>query len=67
MAGKKTPLINPGALVVLSALYHAAALAVDAESVAANLKRFNANPTWANLARALLAEGVFIKDLGLPE
>lgn len=63
---KKAAVINPGALIVLGALYHVATLVADVESVKANLRRYQANPSWGNLARVLLAEGVFVEDFGLP-
>jgi hypothetical protein len=67
MAKKATVVnVSPGLLIVLGALYHAATLVADAKSVKANLRRFQANPTWGNLARVVLAEGVFVEDFGLP-
>ena len=64
MMAKKTPsLLNLAPLVVL---YHLVAVVKDLESWQANCKRFAADPDLANLLRLLLAEGVLIKDLGLP-
>ncbi|WP_369037827.1 hypothetical protein [Streptomyces adonidis] len=37
----------------------------DLENCAKNLHAYRARPTGNNLIRLLLAEGVFIKDLGL--
>lgn len=45
------------------ALHLLAALA-DLEQCKANLNRWQANPTVANLIKLALAEGVLIKDLG---
>lgn len=59
---------SPAAVVaVVIAAYHVAAIIKDAEAVAANWRRYNSQPTMNNFIRLLLAEGVFIADLGLGE
>lgn len=62
---KKTTV--PGATITAGVLlaYHLLSLAKDAETWQTNLKRYQADRTPANLLRLLLAEGVFIRDLGL--
>ncbi len=45
--------------------YHLLAAWKDAEQAAANWQRYKQDPTFNNLLRALLAEGIFIEDLGL--
>jgi hypothetical protein len=45
-------------------LLHLAALIKDGERYQANLARWQADPTRANLLRFLLAEGILVKDLG---
>ena len=61
----KTKPAPAGAAVVLVTVYHALALLVDAETVAENWRRYQRTGLGADLLRLLLAEGVFIKDLGL--
>jgi hypothetical protein len=51
----------------LAAAYHLSTLVADTEAYLANLRRFGAKPTGWNLVRVLIAEGVLLKDLGLPE
>lgn len=63
---KAKPSTKPVTIVgIVAALYHGLALLADAEQVKANWQRYNQNPTGNNLLRALLAEGIFIEDLGL--
>jgi hypothetical protein len=45
--------------------YHVLAAWKDAEQAAANWQRYKQIPTFNNLLRALLAEGILIEDLGL--
>jgi len=52
------------ALVILAGLYHAAALARDAEAVEFNLARFRQDRSPANLLRLLLAERAMVGELG---
>jgi len=54
-----------GAAVVVLTVYHALALLADAETVAENWRRYQRTGSGADFLRLLLAEGVFIKDLGL--
>ena len=61
---KKSPAgIGPAAVVF--ALYHALTLITDLETCARNVRAYRSSPTGNNLVRLLLAEGVFIQDLGL--
>jgi hypothetical protein len=60
---KKTTVSGLAAGVLLA--YHLLSLVKDAESWETNRKRYRADPSTVNLLRLLLAEGVFIKDLGL--
>jgi len=66
MAGKSS-MLNPSVLIFLAAVYHACTLAADTEAYMKNLQRFGANPNLPNLIRVVIAEGVLIEDLGLPE
>ncbi|MGW9030046.1 hypothetical protein ACWGQ5_39315 [Streptomyces sp. NPDC055722] len=62
---KRSPAeLGPAAVLVFT-LYHVLTLVSDLESCAKNLHAYRARPTGNNLIRLLLAEGVFIKDLGL--
>ncbi|MET7656997.1 MULTISPECIES: hypothetical protein [unclassified Streptomyces] len=54
-----------GPAAVVFTLYHALTLLSDLQACTQNLRAYRARPTVSNLARLLLAEGVFIKDLGL--
>jgi hypothetical protein len=65
MAKKTAPTINPAALFWLAAAYHLLTLVADGEAVAANWRRYQRTRAGADFLRLLLAEGVFIKDLGL--
>ena len=47
--------------------YHVGTFIADAGRCAANVRRFVAKPSGLNLVRVLVAEGVLLKDLGLPE
>lgn len=47
--------------------YHVITLIADTEKYVANVRRFVATPSAWNLVRVLIAEGVILKDLGLPE
>lgn len=62
---KKTTLSGATLTAGVLLAYHLLSLMKDAESWETNRKRYQADPTTANLLRLLLAEGVFIKDLGL--
>ena len=44
-------------------VYHLVALIKDAERCAFNARRVRANPSPANVAKLLVAEGVLIADL----
>ena len=48
-------------------VYRVGTFIADAERCAANTRRFVAKPSGLNLIRVLVAEGVLLKDLGLPE
>ena len=52
------------AIGVLAAVWHVASIISDAERYQANWSRWQAAPTPANLIRLLVAEGVFIDDIG---
>jgi hypothetical protein len=67
MAKKPSPMFDPKALTLLALLYHLAALAKDFEACEENWNNYKTNPTGANLVRLAVAEGVFIRDLGLGE
>lgn len=62
---KQKPMLDPTVLFWLTVGYHVFALVKDEESFVANWRNYKARPTGANLVRLLVAEGVFIKDLGL--
>lgn len=64
MPKRTTAQLGPAAVVVF-ALYHALTLISDLETCTQNLRAYRARPTRNNLVRLLLAEGVFISDLGL--
>lgn len=53
-----------GVLAAVVVGYHVLAAMADAETVHTNFIRYKARRTLPNLRRLLLAEGVFISDLG---
>jgi hypothetical protein len=59
------PSLDPKLLVVAYAVYHVAALIKDFEACVRNWNNYKKDRSGANLLRLALAEGVFIKDLGL--
>lgn len=67
MPKKSAPMLDPRLLALIVAAYHVAALVKDFETCQQNWNNYKKNPTGANLVRLALAEGVFIKDLGLGE
>ena len=60
-----TPMLDPRLLAFIVAAYHVAALIKDFETCKQNWNNYKKDPTGANLVRLAVAEGVFIKDLGL--
>ncbi|MGX5183068.1 hypothetical protein ACWKT5_09640 [Streptomyces avermitilis] len=61
----KSSAAHLGPATVIFALYHALTLISDLETCRQNLRIYRARPTGNNLVRLLVAEGVFIRDLGL--
>jgi hypothetical protein len=52
-----------GTGILVLGIWHLISLIKDAERYRANLSRWQAAPTAANLAKLLLAEGILIEDI----